>query len=461
MIGVKPTRIHGAVRAALLAAMLASAACGASGSARHPGFQWGQSTSSFQNEGGDVDDNWHYYIARDGLPAYGRAVDFEHRYAEDLALGRDLGLDTWRFSIAWGRVVPSPGQVSEEALAYYDDVFAELRRDRIRPLLTLDHWNYPKWVYDQGAMTNPKTVDDYLSFVTTVVDRYGAEIDRYLTFNEPYFYELTEQQYHPLSRDQAAAMQANLVDAHRRAYDLIHERDPGASVSANYAWIGDGVLGSLASDPFLDAVEGRLDFAALDYYVPAYHQLQDLVPIFTGRAWAARKDPFGIYTALRAMQRRFPGLPVFITENGDYQQGTDAGPIAPSDGYTREESLSDTIYWVERAMQDGVPVVGYSYWALTDDWEWGVGFAFRLGLYTVNPDDPDLTRTPTAAVDVYRDIIRRGGVKDGYAPIRRPDAADCETATVDPADRATCHAAAAGVGAARGSSASRPARAIG
>ena len=104
-----------------------------------------------------------------------------------------------------------------------------------------------------------------------------------------------------------------------------------------------------------------------------------------------------MYTALRSMHAAFPSLPVLITENG---MPTDNG--APrADGVTRQE-LRDTLYWVQRARQDGVPVIGYVYWSLTDNYEWG-SYGARFGLYTVDvQSDPTLSRHATAAVRTYR-----------------------------------------------------------
>ena len=146
----------------------------------------------------------------------------------------------------------------------------------------------------------------------------------------------------------------------------------------------------------------------------------------------------GMYTALRSMHRWLPDKPVLITENG--MPTDNAQPRA--DGVTRSENMRDTLYWVQRARQDGVPVIGYMYWSLTDNYEWG-SYDARFGLYTVNiRTDPQLVRRPTAAAAAFRGLIAGRGVTDAFHPTDRSALADCSTASVAPPDRFTCRAAA-------------------
>jgi beta-glucosidase len=233
-------------------------------------------------------------------------------------------------------------------------------------------------------------------------------------------------------------MRANMIAAHKRAYAIIHRYSPHAMVSSNYAWPGRGPLASIETEPFLNAVKKQLDYVALDYYYPAYNQAGTLLQISAGTSWTIPLDPFGIYTALRSMHRQFPHRPVLITENG---MPTDNGQ-ARSDGVTRSENMRDTLYWVQRARQDGVPVIGYMYWTLTDNYEWG-SYAPRLGLYTVNiRTDKRLVRHPTAAVPTYHRLIADRGVPSAFLPTERPLLANCSTLAVAPQDQATCRAAA-------------------
>jgi beta-glucosidase len=409
-------------------------------------FVWGVSSSAFQSEGHTTNSNWNYYIRRDNGPdpvgkpkdPYGNSADFFTHYRSDIALAAKLGINTFRISINWSRVEPRRGVFSEKGLRFYDRVFARMHHFGIKPLITLNHWDYPMWVYEQGAWTKKQTVDDFAALTKVLAKRYGHLAKYWLTFNEEFFQEFIEKGNYPLTDEQALQMRANLITAHKRAYAIIHRASPGAMVSSNYAWPGRGSIGSVETEPFLNAVKKQLDYVALDYYYPAYNQTTTLIALSSGLDWEIPLDPFGMYTALRSMHRQFPKLPVLITENGFHTD--DGKPRA--DGATREQDLQDVLYWVQRAREDGVPVIGYMYWSLTDVYQWG-SYRPRSGLYRVDIlNDPKLTRHATAAVPVYRRLIRKGGVPASFTPKQKPQPDNCDTEAVAPPDRATCHAAA-------------------
>jgi beta-glucosidase len=443
---MRPSR-HVLALALLVGALIATPASGAV-KPLPKRFLWGVSSSAFQSEGHTTDNNWNFYIQRDDGPspvgshkdAYGNSVDFYDRYRGDVGLAAGLGVNTYRISINWARVEPRRGVFSKAGLRFYDRVFAAMRARHIQPLITLNHWDYPMWVYRQGGWANRRTVDDFAALTRVLATRYRKVARYWLTFNEEFFFEYVEGGNHPLDAAQTARMRANLILAHKQAYAIIHRARRDAMVSSNYAWPGRGALASVETDPFLQAVRKQLDYVGLDYYYPAYDQTAALVQLAAGTGWNIPLDPFGMYTALRSMHRAFPKLPVLITENGMSTQN--AQPRA--DGITREENMRDTVYWVQRARQDGVPVIGYLYWSLTDNYEWST-YSARLGLYTVDVlTDPTLRRRPTAAVPVYRGLIRSRGVAAGFQPTERPLAANCDTESVAPADRSACHSAAGG-----------------
>jgi beta-glucosidase len=314
-----------------------------------------------------------------------------------------------------------------------------MRRRGIQPLITLNHWDYPMWVYDQGGWTSKKTVQDFLAMTRVIAKRYARQTRWWLTFNEEFFFELIEKSDYPLTDAQVPLMRANLIAAHRGAYDAIHRYDRDARVSTNYAWPGRGGFARIETDEFMNAVADKMDYVGLDYYYPAYDQVAPLVDLAAGTSWRIPDEPFGMYTALQSLHAHFPRLPVLITENG---MPTDNGKPR-TDGVTRQDLMRDTLYWVQRARADGVPVVGYMYWSLTDNYEWGT-YRPRFGLYRVDvTTDAKLVRHPTAGVPAYRRLIARRGVPGDYRLTQRPTAANCRTESVRPADRPVCLAAVA------------------
>jgi beta-glucosidase len=370
------------------------------------GFVWGVSASGWQSEGGSVDSNWdRYNAAAQDQDRYGASVDFRHRYREDIALAKDLGVNTFRIGINWARVERKPGAFDEAELAYYDDVIRAMKEANIAPLITLDHFVYPGWVADQGAWTNAKTATDFVRFSRMIAERYHADVKLWLTFNEAAFFIMIEKKYRKMTWSDVMSMRRHLIAAHRQIYDLIHALDPKAMVSSNIVWCGEGLLSWLFQKftdwLFLTGIDDKMDWLAFDYYYPAITK-----ELLQGKIWETPLDASGLGRALTKLSRRYPTLPLLVAENG---MPTPDGQPRP-DGVRREDQLRDSIAAVQRARADGVNVIGFMYWSLTDNFEWGK-YGPRFGLYTVDVlTDPQLRRKPTAAVAVYRDIIRNGGV---------------------------------------------------
>lgn len=382
------------------------------------GFHWGVATAGFQSEGSAPDSNWRRYVEQDTasvVQPYANAVDFRNRYPADIALARDLGVTTFRYSVEWARVQPRPGEWDEAELAYYDDLLREVRAAGLTPMITLSHFVHPGWVADRGGWAAASTVDDFLAFAGAIAERYADAGALWITINEPTRYRDLEVDNGGIRRSDGATMMTNLVAAHRGAYAAIHAADPDAQVSSNLAY-QPPPLQAGADAEFVDRVADTLDFVGIDYYYGASLDNLSAIWALTGQFWRVAPQPDGLYHALRSYQRKFPTLPLYVVENGMPTQDGRARP----DGYTRSQHLRDHLYWMQRAMAEGVRVIGYNYWSLTDNYEWG-DYRARFGLYTVDAlTDPALARRPTDAVPTYRETIAAGGVPPAYLPVRRP-----------------------------------------
>jgi beta-glucosidase len=404
------------IAAALLALVIGAAASPAQASGTPPEeFLWGVATSGFQSEGSSPDSNWSRYSASGRThDAIGDAVDFRHRYVEDIDRAADLGARVFRFGVEWARVQPSPGTWNETEFAYYDAIVAHVLARGMTPMITLDHWVYPGWVADQGGWTNPKTEADWLANAEKVVTRYSDVGALWITINEPTVYVQRELTYGGITLPQAPAMFDALVRVHRSIYDRIHVLDPGARVSSNFAFI-PGVSEAIDS-VFTDRIRDKLDFLGIDYYYGVALDNPTAAYAAIDEFYNVTPQPEGLYDALMRYSRKYPELPLYIVENG---MPTDNANPRP-DGYTRSNHLSDHVYWMERAREDGADVIGYNYWSITDNYEWG-SYRPRFGLYTVDVlSDPTLTRTPTDGVETYRNIIRDNGVGPDYVPVKAP-----------------------------------------
>lgn len=378
-----------------------------------PDFIWGVSSSAFQSEGGPVNSNWGLHDdPLKPLDVYGTSVDFRHRYREDVALAKQLGVNTYRIGINWARVEPEKGKIDATEMAYYDDLILALKEAGIAPLITLDHFIYPKWVSDQGAWNNPETTTEFVAYSRMIAERYHADVHLWITFNEAAFYIASEMGARKLSIKETMNARDNIVSAHRQVYDVIHKIDTKAMVTSNIVWVGDQFgstfLHWFTDWLFLDQIEDKCDVIAIDYYA------SDLVKtIKLGKHWMWPIDPPGLYRALKMLKKTYPNKPVLIAEIG---MATEDGQPRP-DGIKREDVLRDTVYWAQRAKADGANLIGYMVWSLTDNYEWG-SYTPRFGLYTVNVmKDPTLARIPTAAVPAYQEVIRNHGVTSSYLPV--------------------------------------------
>lgn len=379
-------------------------------------FIWGVSTSAFQAEGGALDSEWSRLNATDTKQdRYGNSVDFRHRYREDVALAKDLGVNTYRIGINWARVEPKEGQIDEAELAYYDDLILSLKQAGIAPLITLDHFDYPGWASDQGGWVNPKTTKDFVAYADLIAKRYHKDVHLWITFNEAIGYIGGQAALHKLGLSDTGRVRDNVVAAHRQTYDLIHQLDATAMVTSNIAWAGDRYGGSSMNSfsdwVFLDRIVDKCDMIAVDYYFADL--IKGLKGVTQQANWLWEPEPAGLYRALKHLQEKYPTKPILIAEIG---MGTQDGQPRP-DGVKREDALRDTVYWTQRARAEGVNVIGYMVWSLTDNFEWG-SYTPRFGLYTVNViKDPTLKRVPTAAVPAYKEIIRNNGVSANYRPV--------------------------------------------
>ncbi|MFE3105700.1 glycoside hydrolase family 1 protein [Nocardia tengchongensis] len=416
------TRRHAAALAVAVTALLASTAPATARPAPQllptlgADFHWGVAASGFQSEGHAPDSNWRRYSAtHPDYDPYGDSVDFYDRYASDIALAKDLGVDTYRISVEWARVQPQPGVWDQAGFTFYDKVIAAIRAAGMRPMITLDHWVYPGWEADRGGWGNPGMVEDWLANMRAVVDRYAGADPVWVTINEPFAYIMNEVRNGGLPATEALTMQARLAQAHNSIYDYIHARQPAAMVTSNLAYVP--AVDPLVDGGMLDAIAAKLDFVGIDYYYGLSPDTAARYGAFAAsQLWKLPLQADGLYYALRHFARLFPGKPLYIVENGMPTENS-----APrTNGYTRADNLRDTVYWLQRAKADGINVIGYNYWSLTDNYEWG-SYTPRFGLYTVDVQtDPSLTRRPTDAVNAYRAITHDAGVPGGYLPTRPP-----------------------------------------
>ena len=423
-------------------------------------FLYGVGTSAYQVEGYPLADGggpciWHEFSHTPGNVRGDDngdvACDHYHRYGEDVGLMARLGVEGYRFSVRWPRVIPSgTGRVNPRGLDFYDRLVDRLVGSGIRPFATLYHWDLPVSLRDRGGWTNPEMVSWFADYASVVAERLGDRVHDVLTLNEPWvtaFEAVVNVSYAPGMRNVFSGMRAvrNQIRAHIAAYDAIKskseaiavgiclsntwwrperpeaEEDRRASGTA-YAFDAfplfldpllrgsfppeiDGYLSEYLPEPELDSLRARparpIDFVGLNYYSTAYAVADRGEPFgyravahpekaHTGDRWVI--DASGVYELLVALKDRYGAhgaVPVYVTENGFATEASalDEAVHDPE----RIAFLSQHIAHVLAARSAGVDVRGYFVWSLMDNFEWSEGFGKRFGL--VHIDRESLART--------------------------------------------------------------------
>jgi beta-glucosidase len=411
-----------------------------------PGFRWGTATAAYQiegawNEGGKGESIWDRFCRVPRAIADGGsgdvACDHFHRMPEDVALMAGLGLNAYRFSISWPRVLPAGTErVDEAGIGFYDRLVDELLDHGIEPLVTLYHWDLPQALQERGGWASPEIAEWFAEYAAVVSRRLGDRVREWVTINEPHvvaFAGHLDGVHAPGIRDLPTAVKAahNLLLAHRAGAEAIRAEGRASSVGISLnlspaypasdsdedraaASLFDGYLNRWFLDPLfgrgypeyvtsaygdaapppLDGYDGTLDFLGVNYYYgqvvgagsghPLGFRILPPAGETTEMGWGIHPD--GLRELLVRIRDDYAPSRVYVTENGaafpDERDGADPRRVA---------YLHDHFLAAADAIDDGVPLAGYFVWSLMDNFEWAHGFTKRFGLAYV--DYETLART--------------------------------------------------------------------
>ena len=439
-------------------------------------FTWGVATASYQIEGGwncdgrgptVWDDYCHYRSERIFDRHTGdAAVDFYHRYAQDLKMMKELGIPALRFSVAWSRVMPEGrGAVNEKGMDFYRNLIDAALENGIEPFMTLFHWDLPAALDDRGAWLNPDISDWFADYAAKVGQALGDRVEHIMTFNEPqcflgdgYFNDVDAPGIKRSRRDllrmahntllahgkavmaiRSVAPKALIgvaptsgvalpvtekdVDAARRAYFELPE--DGTPLWTPSWWSDPAILGRYPDDawkmgadmPAIGQNDLKIICQKLDFYGQNIYNGYPVVKDGDGWKRIPRKPgyprsacnwpltPEALYWGPKFLYERYH-LPIYITENG-----ISCHDAVLLDGKVHDPNRIDTleryIHEFGRAILDGVDGRGYFVWTLMDDFEWRTGYSDRFGL--VHVDFETQKRLPKDSAYWYGKIARENG----------------------------------------------------
>jgi beta-glucosidase len=427
-------------------------------------FAWGAATAAYQVEGATHEDGrgesiWDRFAATPGTIANGDdasvACDSYHRYREDVGLMHELGLNAYRFSIAWPRILPEGrGWPNAAGLDFYDRLVDALLERGIEPYATLYHWDLPQALEDRGGWPARATVDAFAEYVEIVASRLGDRVSHWITQNEPWViswlgYGYGEHAPGRTSEADAVAAAHHVLLAHGRAVEVVRREVPGAQLGITLdlipmhpltgseddavacrvedgtrnRWFLEPVLrGTYPADilprfepllPFAWEEDLRLIGAPIDLLGVNYYRRHivragdDGLPVvvhpeegqITEMGWEVY--PQGLYELLVGMLGEWDTPPLYVTENGA------AFPDSRLNGTVHDPArtayIESHLEAMSRAIADGAPLRGYFVWSLLDNFEWARGFAKRFGIVYV--DYETLERVPKSSFRWYRDFI--------------------------------------------------------
>ncbi|MDB5059211.1 MAG: beta-glucosidase, partial [Chloroflexi bacterium] len=436
------------------------------------GFLWGAATAAYQIEGAANEDGrgesiWDRFSHTPGKVVNGDtgdvACDHYHRTREDIAILREIGVDAYRFSISWPRIIPGgTGSTNDAGLDFYDRLVDDLLAAGITPFVTLYHWDLPQALQDRGGWANRETVDAFKAYTDVVSRRLGDRVRNWITHNEPWcvaFLGNLVGNHAPGLTDLQTAISVahHVLLSHGVSVPVIRDNSvPGAQVGIT---LNLNHVEPLTTSDADQAAAHRDDLKSNRWFldpvfrgeypremVDRYEQLGVMAPIQAGdlECMAAPIDFLGVnnyfrtlvkagpkgdgsddehvkpadgsYTAmgwevwpdalrslLVRLHRDYQPQRLYVTENG----AAYADEVS-TDGHVHDVARTDYIRGhiraVQRATAEGAPVAGYFVWSFLDNFEWAEGYSKRFGIVYV--DYPTQRRILKDSALYYSKAIR-------------------------------------------------------
>ena len=436
-------------------------------------FVWGAATASYQiegawNEDGKGESIWDRFSHTPGKVEGGDtgnvACDHYHRWRDDVALMEKLGLDAYRFSISWPRILPAGrGEVNQAGIDFYSQLVDALLEAGIEPYVTLYHWDLPQVLQDAGGWAERMVVDAFVEYANVISQALGDRVKNWITLNEPWVsaflgYEHGIHAPGHTNLDEAIAASHHLLLSHGKAVPVIRQNCPDAEVGITLnlgpqvpaspsiadrkaatwtdgyinRWFLDPLVGrgypqdmvdgwnnsmEFLQDGDLDEIAVPLDFLGVNYYTRGINRSSEISEEKNAPQTVFPNDehtemdwevyPEGLYDMLGRLHFEYNFPAIYITENGAaFPDEVDADNKV--DDPARLSYIKRHLEMVNKSIQIGVPMKGYFVWSLFDNFEWALGYSKRFGIIYV--DYATQERIVKSSGLWYRDVIAQNRV---------------------------------------------------
>ena len=394
-------------------------------------FKFGVSNASTQVED-KLNDPWMEFALSGRVSAFLNQknpqdkIRFWTEPEKEIRLAKELGVKVFRMSIDWQRLVPKESDkvINIQALDRYKNIIKMINAEGMEVMLTLFHHSAPDWVIEYGGWTNPKVIDHFVGFSVDVIKTLNPYVTYWNTFNEPNVYamfsyvagiwppgienKLAVLNFGKLYKGDFFKALDHMIVSHNKIYSFGHKLNKNIKIGIahNTAYYENGSLFSFFATNwswdnmnyyFPDGVASHLDFMGINYYGSEFMTMTGIH--FDSRAEyndAGRAiNPTGLYKILKTFYKRYKH-PIFITENG----------TADADDYLRSSYLVEHLLAVSQGLKDGIPIMGYIQWSLTDNFEWADGYCPKFGLVEIVRSDNEIIRKPRESFYFFKDIIK-------------------------------------------------------
>jgi beta-glucosidase/6-phospho-beta-glucosidase/beta-galactosidase len=342
----------------------------------------------------------------------------------ELDLAAKTGIQVYRLGVDWGRVMPKPHVFDQEVLKRYHEILSAVKTRNMKIMLTLMHHSVPKWAQDMDGWHNDEMKNHFNEFAQKMIQEFDGDVEYWITFNEANVFATlayTAGLWPPGEKSSMSSMLAlgpirgktveamdRMSDSHNEIYKWAHEKFPKIKmgIAHNMAYytgksfidrISARYTSHLMNWRFPSKIKGHMDFFGFNYYGAEWLKgtTVDTDPVEeyseAGRAIYTQ----GLYLLLKEIHDDYKGLPIIITENG----------ISDATDILRPAYLIEHLEAMAAAMKEGVPVIGYIFWTLSDNMEWSDGYCPKFGLVEVDRAN-NLKRNPRGSYNLFQQIVQ-------------------------------------------------------